>query len=1242
MSRPQTPRRLARLASAALTGVLAATCVVPGAASAAAPPAIDGWTRGASNGALAFSVTADGGAASTIWPDGTRKTAMTRNGTPVRGGVSAWSADGNRVLLTALGGKSFDDVNPWTGQLVETMTDPMLDPNRYIQGPSISPDGLNYAWGTTGDGYHVGNPYDGVQVKSTFQSAGTAWSKADRLAWINDDRDPGETNDDPGVYVVNGASNTPPDSAHLAFLSDEDNGEFPMQLSMSADGTKLAYTTYDGPNASFDVRVSSAENGSEQRSLETGGAPGSDERYASISPDGTKVAFASNRSGDWAIYTANWDGTGVAIVPNTTLPDGEDFIGVAWQPSQVPDLNETHIASATETGSTLKLDLIAEQGTAPLVRTYQWQRCDDGTPASCVNTGVTTEGFPLDDAHVGHRYRVVRTVQNPAGTDTLASEITNAVVASTPADTDPPGSPTFDDTPTNPSNATSFPFAWTGAEAGGTYRCSLNNAAFAPCVSGQSVAIPGEGLHSFRVLQVDQASNAGVPEEFAWTVDTTKPGKPTIGTKPAAVTKETTAKIAFTGDEPNGSFECRKGDDDASWETCVSPADLEGLTPGDQRYSVRQLDEAGNASDPEVLTWKVDTTLPAKPTITTDLSGTFATSTPEIAFTGENGGTFACSVDDGDFAPCTSPAKPTGMTTGAHWFAVRQIDEAGNVGPTESKQFSVDVTGPAKPTLTGKPDAFVKVPKAVFTWTGADPDGTGFECSIDGIPGWDACESGDDVDGLPEGTYTFRVRQLDAHGNRGEDAAHTWTYDATNPAKPTLLSDLDDVRTTQATVRFQGERPEGEGTFECRLDQAAWQECSSPATVKGYAAGPHTFAVREIDSAGNPGEPVEDAFTVSFAGPAAPTVTKRPDARTEDTTATFDLTVADPHATVEYALDGGAWAKTKLPLTLTDLSVGDHVLLVRQTDGAGHHGKATTIAWTVVAPARVPTPEPAPAPEPTPAPAQAPAPAEAAARAAPKPAATTPAKAAAPAAQPKLTAVIGEPTGRPSGAGGTSSAATIKVKENGVGVGCAITGTDLTSCKVDLYVNAAATRTAHASGDRRVLVGTGEYRAKSGSRRMEVEVTLNATGRELLRTSPRGLKVSVAITGRPVKGEPLKATGVATLVRQRTTATVGGFAVDSATLTRAAVRQLTALAGQVRGTAVNLRVVGHTDGSTTDADYLKALGQRRAQAVAAFLRAHGVQAKATLVSRGATQPRASNATKGGRALNRRVELRIER
>lgn len=69
-------------------------------------------------------------------------------------------------------------------------------------------------------------------------------------------------------------------------------------------------------------------------------------------------------------------------------------------------------------------------------------------------------------------------------------------------------------------------------------------------------------------------------------------------------------------------------------------------------------------------------------------------------------------------------------------------------------------------------------------------------------------------------------------------------------------------------------------------------------------------------------------------------------------------------------------------------------------------------------------------------------------------------------------------------------------------------------------------------------------------------------------------------------------------------------------------------------------VYGHTDSTGSDA-YNMALSQRRAQAVADYLIARGVN-PARIATRGfgETQPIATNATAEGRAANRRVEMRI--
>jgi len=72
----------------------------------------------------------------------------------------------------------------------------------------------------------------------------------------------------------------------------------------------------------------------------------------------------------------------------------------------------------------------------------------------------------------------------------------------------------------------------------------------------------------------------------------------------------------------------------------------------------------------------------------------------------------------------------------------------------------------------------------------------------------------------------------------------------------------------------------------------------------------------------------------------------------------------------------------------------------------------------------------------------------------------------------------------------------------------------------------------------------------------------------------------------------------------------------------------------------NMMVTGHTD-STGAADYNYNLSNRRATSVANALAARGVD-QSRLISQGlgADQPIASNQTESGKAMNRRVELKI--
>ena len=101
------------------------------------------------------------------------------------------------------------------------------------------------------------------------------------------------------------------------------------------------------------------------------------------------------------------------------------------------------------------------------------------------------------------------------------------------------------------------------------------------------------------------------------------------------------------------------------------------------------------------------------------------------------------------------------------------------------------------------------------------------------------------------------------------------------------------------------------------------------------------------------------------------------------------------------------------------------------------------------------------------------------------------------------------------------------------------------------------------------------------------------------------------------------------------------FDFDKSTLKAEGKAKLDELAGKLGMVNVETIVAtGHTDSVGADA-YNQSLSVRRANAVKAYLVSKGVAAERVLVEgKGEAQPVASNATKAGRAQNRRVVVEV--
>lgn len=123
-------------------------------------------------------------------------------------------------------------------------------------------------------------------------------------------------------------------------------------------------------------------------------------------------------------------------------------------------------------------------------------------------------------------------------------------------------------------------------------------------------------------------------------------------------------------------------------------------------------------------------------------------------------------------------------------------------------------------------------------------------------------------------------------------------------------------------------------------------------------------------------------------------------------------------------------------------------------------------------------------------------------------------------------------------------------------------------------------------------------------------------------------------------GAKVNADGCEIVASKTFNVTSDDFDFDSAKLKPRMMKQLDAFAAEVLASPGDERldVVGHTDSIGTDA-YNQKLSERRSQSVADYLVTKGIARDAMRVNgKGESTPIATNATKEGRAQNRRVEI----
>ncbi|KJW95971.1 type 1 secretion target domain-containng protein [Enterobacter roggenkampii] len=690
-----------------------------------------------------------------------------------------------------------------------------------------------------------------------------------------------------------------------------------------------------------------------------------------------------------------------------------------------------HGSSSAEAGQTVTVTLGGKTYTALVGSDGTWTLDVPAADLAALSQGALTVTASVNDK-AGNNGQTTHTLT----VDTVAPTVTISTVAD-------------DDIVNNAEQLTGQTIrGTTTAEQGQTVTVSFNGHSYQATVGADgswSVFVPGrdflglsDGEYTITASVSDKAGNPG-----SATHDVTLNGDvPTITINTFAqddivnaAEHGTPLVISGTTDAPagqtvtitlNGKTYAATVQNDGTWSYTVGSADVTALADGGSYVINAQVSNTiGNsASDNHTVT--VDLTAPSMGIAIdslqndTGLSATdFITNDSQVVVNGSltaqlgNNEKAQISLDGGvtwiDLTVTGTTwryADGRTLTDGTYQYQVRVIDNAGNVGATDSQDVVIDLTKPAATTITVDSitqdtglsgSDFITSDNQISlkgTLGAALGSGDHAQISLDGGVTWtDVSVSGLSwtyVDGrtLADGDYNYQLRVIDDAGNISATASQVVTIDTVAPdaSKTIAIDSISDdtglsssdfiTRDTSLTLHGSLGATLADGEYaQISIDGGVtWQNVivtgNSWYYVDSRTLGNQTYDyyVRVVDAAGNVGASAHQQVTVDTVAPdAAITVTvdnitvdtgfDNNDFLTSSTSYTLHGTLGAELGAGEFvqvSMDGGTtWVYATVSgtqwsysdtRTLTD---GSHNYQVRVVDLAGNVGATTSQAVTV-------------------------------------------------------------------------------------------------------------------------------------------------------------------------------------------------------------------------------------------------------------------------------------------------------
>jgi uncharacterized protein YneR len=687
----------------------------------------------------------------------------------------------------------------------------------------------------------------------------------------------------------------------------------PESITMNSDKTVTATFTEVPPTYTLTVNIV----GSGSVDLTPSGG---------VYDEGTVVSLQANPDSDWEFSAWSGDLSGTTNPESITMNSDKTVTATF---TKIPPKNTVLTVIVSGSGSTTP-----SQG----LHSYE-----EGTEVNVIATadaGWMFDHWILDSVYVGSANRYTVTMDSDHSLTAVFLDITPPTI-----EIDSPKAATYSKT-TVDLNFTVYeePF-WIGY--------SLDGAANQTIFENTTLTDLSDGLHNIIVYANDTVGNMGKSNFVYFSVDTTpptitilSPGSTTYSISLMSLQfsiSEETSWIGYTLDEQNNIT--------ISGNTTISVA-----SEGVHKIVVYANDTIGNMGKSNTIDFTVyipplDITPPTI-TITSPQETNYSTTEVALTFTiDESVSWIAYSLDDEDNFTITGNTALSDLSEGEHTFKIFARDTAGNTGISNMVTFKVDTTPPT--IMVTSPEETTYSTGSVFLEFTINEETTWIGYSLDEED--NVTITGDSMlSGLSEGSHNIIVFATDYTDNTGASSTVQFTIS------------IPPVDTTPPTIKINSPQNSSYPTPTVDLnfninEQASWiaysldgsdnVTISGNSTISGLSEGSHNIVVFAIDTTGNTGASSVVQFTISIPSDdtTPPTITiNSPENTTYNTNKiTLTFTVNEEPTMKFYSLDGKANVTIADSIVLSNLSNGEHSLIMYAKDSAGNIGASAITIFMI-------------------------------------------------------------------------------------------------------------------------------------------------------------------------------------------------------------------------------------------------------------------------------------------------------